>query len=51
MSWKVLYHDEGLQHEVLSLPAGLLARYLHLTDRMIQYGPDLRMKEWQDVDA
>ena len=27
----------------MSLPAGLLARYLHLTDRMMQYGADLGM--------
>ena len=51
MSWKVLYHDEKLQQEVLSLPAGLLARYLHLTDRMIQYGPDLGMPHTRAMGA
>ena len=43
MTWEIKYHDEKLQESVLSLPAGLLARYLHLTDRMIQYGADLGM--------
>ena len=43
MTWEIKYHDENLQEAVLALPAGLLARYLHLTDRMVQYGPDLGM--------
>jgi phage-related protein len=43
MAWKIKYHNEKLQREVLSLPEGLLARYLHLTDRMVIYGPDLGM--------
>ena len=28
---------------MLALPAGLLARYLHLSDLMLQFGPDLGM--------
>jgi phage-related protein len=46
MTWEIRenkYHDERLQVAVLALPAGLLARYLHLTDRMVQHGPDLGM--------
>jgi len=43
MNWEIRYHDEKLQEAILSLPPGLLARYLHLADRMIQYGPDLGM--------
>ena len=43
MTWEIKYHDEKLQAAVLALPAGLLARYLHLADRMVQYGPDLGM--------
>jgi phage-related protein len=43
MTWEITYHDERVQKAVLSLPAGLLARYLHLTDRMLEYGPDLGM--------
>jgi phage-related protein len=43
MTWEIQYHDEKLQEAVLGLSAGLLARYLHLTDRMLEYGPDLGM--------
>ncbi len=43
MAWEIRYSGEKLQNAVLALPAGLLARYLQLTDRMIQYGPDLGM--------
>ena len=43
MTWEIKYHDERLQDAVLAFPAGLLARYLHLTDRMIEHGPDLGM--------
>ena len=43
MAWEIKYHDEKLQQAVLMLPAGVLARYLHLTDRMVEYGPDLGM--------
>jgi phage-related protein len=43
MTWEIKYHDAKLQDTVLSLPAGLLARYLHLTDRLVEYGPDLGM--------
>ena len=43
MTWEIRYHDEKLQESVLAFPSGLLARYLHLTDRMGEYGPDLGM--------
>lgn len=43
MAWEIGYHDGKLQEAVLALPAGLLARYIHLTDRMIEFGPDLGM--------
>ena len=43
MTWEIKYHDDKLQEAVLALPAGLLAHYLHLTDRMVEYGPDLGM--------
>ena len=41
MAWEIEYHDHKLQAEVLALPAGILARYLHCTDRMAEFGPDL----------
>ena len=43
MPWAIEYYDEKLQAAALAFPTGILARYLHLTDRMIEYGPDLGM--------
>ena len=43
MTWDIKYHDEKVQLAVLALPSGLLARYLHLSDQMLQFGPDLGM--------
>ena len=43
MTWDIRYHDEKVQLAVLALPSGLLARYLHLSDQMLQFGPDLGM--------
>ncbi|MBI2769949.1 MAG: type II toxin-antitoxin system RelE/ParE family toxin [Burkholderiales bacterium] len=51
MIWEIKYHDEKLQEAVLALPAGLLARYLHLTDRMTEYGPDLGMPHTRAMGA
>ena len=43
MRWEIKYHDEQLQADVLALPPGILARYFHCTDRMLEFGPDLGM--------
>ena len=43
MKWEVKYHDKKLQADVLGLPPGILARYFHCTDRMVEFGPDLGM--------
>ena len=43
MSWTIIYYSEALQRELLGLPATLQARYIHLTARMVVYGPDLGM--------
>jgi phage-related protein len=43
MKWVIKYHDEKLQADVLALPPGILARYFHCTDRMLEFGPDLGM--------
>ena len=43
MTWKIEYFDATVQGEIFSLPAGLLARYIHLTDRMMEFGPNLGM--------
>jgi phage-related protein len=43
VDWKIEYYSESVQLEIFALPAGLLARYIHLTDRMISFGPILGM--------
>lgn len=43
MEWKFTFYNEALQNEILNLPVGIQARYIHLTQRMLKYGPDLGM--------
>lgn len=43
MNWAISYYSESVQEEILTMPAGFLARYLRYTDRMEIYGPDLGM--------
>ena len=41
MEWEIVYYNEDLQNVILALPAGIQARYVHLTERMLMFGPDL----------
>ncbi len=50
MNWVILYYSPGLEKEVLGLPPGLLARYLRLTDLMIEFGPNLGMPHTKAID-
>jgi phage-related protein len=43
MSWRIEYYGAVLQTALLGLPATLQARYIHLTARMLVFGPDLGM--------
>lgn len=43
MDWEIAYYSEDVQEAILDLPAGIQARYVHLTQRMLSYGPDLGM--------
>jgi phage-related protein len=43
MHWTITYYSKSVQHDILELPAGFLARYLRYTDRLEAYGPDLGM--------
>jgi phage-related protein len=45
MDWEIKYHAEKLQAEVLALPPGILARYFHCTDRMLE----LRLKSREGI--
>jgi phage-related protein len=41
VSYSIVYYSEQVQQDVLDLPNTLLARYIALTARMIEYGPNL----------
>lgn len=41
MNYTIIYYSEAVEDEVLRLPAGLLARYFNLTDRMVLGGANL----------
>ena len=43
MSWSIEYYNNNVEESVLNLPDGLLARYLRLTDLMLEFGPNLGM--------
>src|SRR6266481_4570915 len=43
MDWEIVYHGDVVQEAMLAFPAGLQARYIHLTERMLTFGPDLGM--------
>ncbi len=41
MNWQIIYYNQKVEHEILRLPEGLLARYLRLTDLMCEFGANL----------
>ena len=43
MEWEIVYYSEDLQKAIMEFPAGIQARYIHLTERMLVFGPDLGM--------
>jgi len=43
MPWSIAYYNQTVEHAVLRLPPGLLARYLRLADLMLEFGPNLGM--------
>lgn len=47
MAWSIHYHTEAIESFVRELPAGLLARYLRLTDMMLEFGANLGMPHTQ----
>jgi len=48
--WKIKYFSDTAENEVLSMPSGLLARYLHLTDLMMEYGSNLGMPHTKSMN-
>ncbi|HED06741.1 MAG TPA: type II toxin-antitoxin system RelE/ParE family toxin [Ignavibacteria bacterium] len=43
MNWSIEYYNSDIEKKILSLPNGLLARYLRLTDLMLEFGSNLGM--------
>jgi phage-related protein len=43
MRWTIAYHTKDVEEFVQTLPDGLLARYLRLTDMILEFGPNLGM--------
>jgi phage-related protein len=41
MAYSIIYYSQVVQEEIMNLPVTLQARYIGLTDRMIEYGPNL----------
>jgi len=49
MEWEIIYYSEALQEEITALPAGIQARYIHLTKRMQVHGANLGMPHSQPM--
>lgn len=43
MEWEIDYYSEDVQQAILAFPTGIQARYIHLTERMLEFGPNLGM--------
>jgi phage-related protein len=50
MAWQIKYYNRNLEKLILSLPEGLLARYLRLTDLMLEFGSDLGLPHTKPID-
>jgi len=42
MTWIIEYYSEKIQQDIMSLPKGIQARYIHMAQRMTEYGPNLK---------
>ncbi len=51
MKWQVNYYSKNIQEEILNLPDGLLARYLRLTDLMLEFGVNLGLPHTKPVET
>ena len=43
MKWEIMYFDENVQQDIENWPVGIRAYYTRITERMIQFGPNLGM--------
>ena len=50
MEWQIIYFNQKLEEDILNLPDGLLARYLRLTDLMLEFGSNLGLPHTKPID-
>ena len=50
MNWSIEYYNSDVEKKILSLPSGLLARYLRLTDLMLEFGSNLGMPHTRFIE-
>ncbi len=43
MTYKIVYYNEKVRQQIMQLPAGILADYVHLTDLIENHGMNLKM--------
>lgn len=41
MAYTITYYSREVQEDIMNLPVTLQARYIGLTQRMLEYGPNL----------
>ena len=51
MKWQIKYYNQRLEEKILRLPAGLLARYLRLTDLLIEFGSNLGLPHTKKIET
>jgi phage-related protein len=51
MIWHIDYYNEDLEAKILALPPGLLARYIHLTEIMEEFGPNIGMPHTKSLGS
>jgi phage-related protein len=49
IEWEIIYYSKALQEEIMALPAGVQARYIHITKRMRMFGANLGMPHTQSI--
>ena len=49
MGWQIIYYNSKLEKEILDLPGGLLARYLWLTDLLLEFGSNLGLPHTKPI--
>ena len=51
MKWQIKYFNKNIEDDILNLPEGLLARYLRLTDLMLQFGANLGLPHTKAIKS